>query len=116
VVKALPHLLKARYGSQDYYSRGQVKTAAGLLKLKPKALSYAFALACIEDDFLDALPYLESEAYRTMRRELARLFHVDEADLTCRRLTSKFANPVGLDESVTSEAAYLGSNPGGSGD
>lgn len=119
VVKALPHLLRTRYTSQDFYTAGQVSTAARQLRLKPVLMISAHAVACAPEEFMAANPDLTEDDYRHVRTEIADLFWLDEAKLNCRTLTSKFRNPVGramsLDMVGSGHAGLDGSSSGGNG-
>ncbi len=115
VVKALPHVLSRRYGRGEFYTVGQVRTSAELLKVKPDLLTAAFAVACTAEDFVDAESKSSEQDYQTMREEIARLFWLKEADLNCRTLTFRFHNPSGITNSVDKKAAFHDSGAAGGG-
>lgn len=107
MVSALPHVLKARYGASDYYTAGQVETAARQLKLGSGVLPYAVAVACSEDEA--AAHGLERRTYFDLRDDVARLFWLDESRLHCRQLLFSFKNPVGKAIDLTHTGAGHGS-------
>ena len=115
VVKALPHVLSKRYGRDEFYTAGQVRTSAELLKVKPDLLRVACAVACTAEDFAAAEPKSSGKDYWTMRAEIARLFGLSESELNCRSLTSRFRNPSGVVNSLDPYAAFHDSGAAGGG-
>lgn len=100
IVASLPHILRRRHGSSEHYSAGQVTSAAGLLGLSGRRLGFAYAMACDASEFRRAMPGCAPGLQESMRRQLGRLFWIDEERLNCRDLTRKFDNPVGaIDDS-----------------
>lgn len=90
VIAKLPNLLKQHYGGAAFYTANQVKTAANTLKFNAEVLPWALAVACSPSEFLEAGPHLTEQDYLTKRREIARLFAIDEPGFDCRSLTDKF--------------------------
>jgi hypothetical protein len=90
VIAKLPYLLKQHYGGAAFYTANQVKTAANTLKFNAEVLSSALAVACPPSEFLKASPHLTEPDYLAKRREIARLFAIEEREFNCRSLTDKF--------------------------
>jgi hypothetical protein len=97
VIRVLPHVLEARYGAGVFYTVGQVRSAANTIRLDPRLFRSAFAVACTASEFTRADLLFTNKTYQAERTEIARLFHIDERELNCRHLTSRFRNPVSPD-------------------
>jgi hypothetical protein len=104
VIKRLPFVLKERYGAGKFYTAGQVRTTADVLKLNPALLIPALAIACTASEFLKAnLRWTEQDYWET-RADIARLLGIDEQELNCEFLTHKLREP--MDASNASGGIY----------
>jgi len=114
VIRALPHLLKERYGAGEYYSAGQVETACGLLKVRASILPYALATACTPETFAAADAGSGNQAYEALRKEICGLFDIDAHRLNCKGLLFEFRNPIGKNHGLgdLSRSGYDGGHPG----
>lgn len=114
VIRALPHLLKERYGAGEFYSSGQVETASSLLKLQASLLPYALATACSPETFATAGVGMGKQSYEALREEICVLFDIDEYRLNCKGLLFEFKNPIGKNHGLgdLSRSGYDGGQPG----
>jgi hypothetical protein len=96
VIGQLPHLLERRYGAAAFFPVAQVRSTVIAMKLHPRVLTAAYAVACDVKEFLSAHALFTEQIYRAERQEIARLTGLDERDLNCRYLTKvAFSNAVG---------------------
>ena len=86
VAAALPAVLRKKYGSQEVYTAGQVKRAAGDLKLDAQQLPTAFAIATTAGEFLKGQPERAEDDYARLRTEFAQLFGIDQRDFTLKHV------------------------------
>lgn len=93
VLIQLPRLLKKKFGGSDFYTPGQVNTAAAKLELKPGMMPAAHAIALTPEQFAIAEPGLSTSDYQAVRAEIARLFHLDEWRINCTTLLTTFTAP-----------------------
>jgi hypothetical protein len=101
VVGRLPHSLARRYGTSAFYTAGQVRATVNAMQLNPQMFTTAFAVACSQSEFLVADPLFTEERYAQERKDIARLFRIDEQNLNGEFLTSRSfsasTGEVGLD-------------------
>jgi hypothetical protein len=87
VLSQLPHLLERRYGAAAFFPAPQVRATVTAMKLNPRVLTAAYAVACDAEEFLSAHSLFTDQLYLAERQEIARLTGLDERDLNCRYLT-----------------------------
>jgi hypothetical protein len=93
VARALPVRLFKKYGSGSVYTSGQVRRAAGDLKLKGALAQMAFAVACSPDEFLKAQPGCTLDDYSRLRAEFMGVFGIDEDNFTLLDIRRHFRVP-----------------------
>lgn len=99
IMGRMPHLLRQRYGSSDYYTAGQVAAVARMIGLKGKTLRLAHALACRAEEFSKAFPGSDQDEYAALRRRMCRVLGISEFRLNCRPV-AVFCGAAGREDSL----------------
>ncbi len=92
IVRKLPGALARRYGADDFYTCGQVRATAKVVKIRDRYVSFALAALCSEQDYLSADSEHEKWAYRERRELLAEETDLDETILRGTKLVSIYAS------------------------
>ena len=89
IVKTLPHVLKHRYGTSQFYTIGQLNKTIEDSTLKPELIPIVHALFSSKEDFQEIYATNDSQDYYAIRDEIADLYNLDERDLNGKYLVRK---------------------------
>lgn len=92
IVRKLPGALNHRYGADDYYTSGQVRATARVLKIRDRYVPFALAALCTKEEFLSADPEYTASAYHERRDLIADEMRLVDADLCGSKLVSLYVS------------------------